>query len=564
MDVSHDLTRRELLGAATAAAGAALAAGQEPGKRADQPADAIFIGAGINSLGAALRLSKAGWRVVVLDRNREPGGAIRTQELTLPGFRHDIGPMNLTVFANSPFYKEHAAELTRKGVVVLTANHPYGSVFSGGRFLGITTNLEANLRLIAAFSGADAEAWKAWDADFDRCAPILFRILGSPPAPARPLEYVFGESALVPEAARSALSGILLDSLRDNLSTRFESDAVRALVAAWGLHIDYAPDVAGGCWMPFLETNVDQRLGISLIQGGSGRLIDALVDLIRDTGGEVRCGQTVERVLIEGGRAVGVRLAGGEVVRCTRAVVASVTPPALVELTDGQLPAAVVRQARAWKFGPGTLVIHLALSGQLEWKAGDSARRSFYIHVGPSLNYLAAAYQQGMAGLLSTEPFFVVGQPTRYDPSRAPAGKHVLWVMVRAVPAVIRDDVAGTIRGPDWTPAVKEAFADRVLGVLESHAPGLRGKVLGRAVHSPTDMERLNPNLAGGDLNAGSQHLSQFYGRRPFPGYAGYRMPIPGLYMCGAATWPGGGASPGSGVLLARLLLAEKKAGSGG
>src|SRR5262249_60469509 len=136
----------------------------------------------------------------------------------------------------------------------------------------------------------------------------------------------------------------------------------------------------------------------------------------------------------------------------------------------------------------------------------------FRVPVGLALDSRAGASRGGMAGLVRPEPLFVVGQRTRDAPARAPAGKHVLWVMVRAVPAVIRGDLAGTIRGPDWTPAVKEAFANRVLAVLESHAPGLRGKILGRAVHSPTDLERLNPNLAGGDLNAGSQHLSQFYG----------------------------------------------------
>jgi phytoene dehydrogenase-like protein len=557
------MTRRTALGTATAlAAGGALGAGDR--RNDEKPPDAVFIGAGINALGAALLLGKAGWRVLVLERNAEPGGCVRTLELTRPGFRHDFGPMNLSVFANSPFFKEHAAAFARKGVELLRADRPYSSVFPDGRFLGVSTDRAATLRSIAQFSRADAEAWKAWGADFEACAPALFRILGSPAAPARPLEYVFGESAEAPPAARPALTGVLLDSLRENLCGRFESEQVRALVAAWGLHIDYAPDVAGGCWMPFLETNADQRGGIALVKGGSGRLTAALAELIRDTGGEVRTGQAVEKVLVEGGRAAGVRLAGGEEVRCIRAVVAGVTPTALAKLTDGALPDAVARQARAYRYGPGTLVIHLALSGLPDWKAGADARRSFYVHVGPSLDYLAAAYQQGLAGVLSAEPFCVVGQPTVYDPSRAPAGKHVLWVMVRAVPAVIRGDAAGKIKGPAWTAEVKDAFADRVLGLLEGYAPGLRDKVLARAVHSPADLEALNPNLVGGDLNAGSMHLSQFYGHRPFPGYAGYEMPIPGLYLCGASTWPGGGAAPGSGVLLARLLLADKKSRPGG
>jgi phytoene dehydrogenase-like protein len=158
------------------------------------------------------------------------------------------------------------------------------------------------------------------------------------------------------------------------------------------------------------------------------------------------------------------------------------------------------------------------------------------VHFGPSLDYIAAAYQEGMAGMLPREPYLVVGQPTIYDPSRAPAGKHVLWIMVRAVPAEIRGDAAGIIEGRSWTPGLPDSF-------------------LGMAIHTPLDLQELNSNLVNGDLNSGSLHLSQFYGNRPFAGYADHEMPIPGLYMCGASTWPGGGASPGSGMLLARRLL---------
>ena len=128
--------------------------------------------------------------------------------------------------------------------------------------------------------------------------------------------------------------------------------------------------------------------------------------------------------------------------------------------------------------------------------------------------------------------------------------------MVRAVPAVSRGDAAGKIQGFNWTSDMKEAFSDRVLDLLESYAPGLRNKILAKAIHSPVDLENLNPNLVGGDIIGGSHHLGQWYGHRPFPGYPHYRMPIPGLYMCGASTWPGAGANPVSGTLLAQQLLA--------
>ena len=514
----------------------------------------IFIGAGINSLGAALVLAKEGWRVLVLERNCTPGGAVRTMELTLPGFRHDIGAMNLSLFANSPFYAEHREALAQMGLELIVAEHSFGSLAADGRFLGISTDLEANLRSIASFSKADAEGWTAWRADYDRCSPVLFQILGSPAVRSGPLELVFGRNGDLPPNVEASIRGILLDSLRANLGRRFQSDVVQALVAAWAMHLDYAPDVSGGCWMPFLETNGDERNGIPIARGGSGNMIRAMVELVRDNGGGIVTNQKVEQILVDNGRVVGVRLAGGRELRSSRGVVASVTPQALVKLTKGHLPEMVVEELNNYRYGPGTLMIHLALSSLPDWN-DEAARRSFYVHIGPSLDYIAAAYQEGMAGLLASEPFLVVGQPTIYDPSRAPAGKHVLWIMARGVPAVIRGDAAGTIEDRTWTPAAAEKIADRAIRQIARHAPGLPDRVLGMAVHTPLDLQELNPNLVNGDLNAGSLHLSQFYGNRPIAGYADHEMPIPGLYMCGASTWPGGGASPGSGMLLARKLL---------
>ncbi|QEG34190.1 phytoene desaturase family protein [Bythopirellula goksoeyrii] len=548
-----NINRRELLGAAAvAAAGVSMLSADQAEEKPMPLPDAIFIGAGINSLGAAYLLGKAGWRVLVLDRNEQPGGAVRTLELTLPGYKHDIGAMNLTVLANSPFFAEHKTQFAKHGVEFIKADHCFGSIASDGRFLGITTDRDVNVRAIADFSQADADAWKTWSADFDSCAPTLFRILSSPAAAGGPLEYLFGKGE-VPEASRQALRGILLDSLRHNLTTRFKSDVVQAMIAAWGLHLDYAPDITGGCWMPFLETNVDERQGISLVKGGSGNVIHALCEMVRETGGEVRTSQTVEKIFFDKDRAEGVQLASGESIRCNKAVVASVTPTALLKLADGHLPTETTRQAQKWSYGPGTMVIHLALEDLPNWKACESARKSFYVHLAPSLDYLAAAYQEGMAGILTTKPFCVVGQPTAYDFSRAPAGKHVLWVMVRAVPSIIRGDAAGEIQGPDWTDEVKSAFADRVLDVIEDHAPGFRKLILGKKIISPSDLEQLNPNLVGGDLNAGSMQLAQFYGQRPFQGAS--RSPLPGLHLCGASTWPGGGAYPASGIMLAEDML---------
>ena len=155
--------------------------------------------------------------------------------------------------------------------------------------------------------------------------------------------------------------------------------------------------------------------------------------------------------------------------------------------------------------------------------------------------------------MIPAEPVIVVGQPTAIDPSRAPEGKHILWLQVRTLPAHPRGDAKGEITGTDWD-AIKEAMADRVVAIVERYAPGLRSQILGRAVFSPKDLERENANLIGGDSLNGSHHLDQNFLFRPIPGWSRYRMPVKDLWLIGAATWPGAGVGAGSGYMAAKML----------
>ncbi|MFN8164243.1 MAG: NAD(P)/FAD-dependent oxidoreductase, partial [Solirubrobacterales bacterium] len=230
------------------------------------------------------------------------------------------------------------------------------------------------------------------------------------------------------------------------------------------------------------------------------------------------------------------------------------TPGALFgKLVDrSQLPDDFADAVSRYRYGPGTLMLHLALDHQPRWRAED-ARGYSYVHIAPYIDDMSLAYQQAMAGLLPERPTVVVGQPTAFDPSRAPDGKHVLWVQVRAVPAEIRGDAAGEIEARDWD-EVKEAYADRVMTIIDEYAPGLDPLVRARHVISPIDLERANPCLVGGDHLGGSHHLDQHFLFRPVPGYSRYRTPVSGLYMCGAGTWPGGGLGGGSGYMLGKEL----------
>jgi phytoene dehydrogenase-like protein len=277
--------------------------------------------------------------------------------------------------------------------------------------------------------------------------------------------------------------------------------------------------------------------------------------MLKAKGGEVILGAPVASIETVSGRAAGVTLADGRKLDAARAVIANAHP----KLVFGRLLAADTaradfdRSVAGFRAGPGTMMIHLALDGLPDWRAGARLQRFAYVHIAPDLEMMARVYAEASAGLLPEEPVLVVGQPTAIDATRAPAGKHVLWVQVRVLPAEITGDAKAEIAAKTWDEA-KAPYAERALDILDSYAPGLRARILGQAVFSPLDLERENPNLIGGDSLSGSHHLDQNFFLRPVAGWSRYRTPVKGLYLCGASTWPGAGTGAGSGFMLAKML----------
>ena len=516
------------------------------------PYDAVVVGAGVNGLAAALHLATKGWKVVVVERAEIAGGALKTREITQPGFRHDLYAMNLGLFAGSPFFSAHKDRLLAHGIDFVGAEHCFATAFPDGSWLGVEKNPEANANRIAALSPADAGRWRAMTAAFAQDAPHIFALLGTPLPSWQALRLAFAAwrargTAWVADTVR-----LLVASPREWLDENFENAKLKAMLAIWGMHLDFSPDCAGGALFPYLESMADQSFGMALGRGGADTIIAALTRAIAAAGGEVRLGAPVQSIAIEGGAAKGVVLASGERIEATRAVIANLHPRVLFGKLVPAASAATQRLAR-FRPGPATMMIHLALNDLPAWSAGAELRQFAYVHLAPSLAAMAKTYTDALDGLLPAEPALVVGQPTAIDPSRAPAGKHVLWVQVRVLPSRIRGDAAGSIGGREWDD-VKEAYADRVIGIIERHAPGFATDILARAVLSPADLERDNPNLVGGDSLGGSHHLDQNFLFRPAFGWSRYRTPVDRLYMVGASTWPGAGTGAGSGFMLAKAL----------
>ncbi len=522
--------------------------------------DAVVVGAGHNGLVAAVLLARAGWSTLVLEQAERPGGAVKSGEVTRPGFVHDLYSMNHNLFLASPFYTAHQKDLQRHGLTYAVSDRPYANAFPDGTSLRVYQDPARTVEGLRAHDSLDAEGWEGLSELFDRFAPALFSLYAAP-VPSWSAAAGLGTAAR--RLRRSGLEEmirLLLSSTRELGDAWFSSREAKAMLACWGMHLDLGPDVSGGAMFPFLETFADQQAGMSVVRGGASKMVGALVGMLEEAGGQLRTDAEVEAIEVDGSGASGVRLTSGERIVAHRAVVANVTPTALYErlLGPAGVPERVRRDARRFRYGPGTMMIHLALDGPVPWAAGDGLDRFAYVHVAPYVEQLAETYTAAVNGLLPADPLLVVGQTSAVDSSRAPDGQHVLWVQVRALPAGIRGDAMGEIEAREWD-SVGEPYASRVMQKLETYAPGLGDRVLDRVVLTPADLERDNPNLVGGDSLAGSMHLDQNFFLRPLPGFSRYGTAVPKLMHCGASTWPGGGVNALSGWHVGKQLTENRR-----
>jgi phytoene dehydrogenase-like protein len=520
--------------------------------------DVIFVGSGHNALVAAAYLARAGWSVLVLEKNDRPGGLVRTEELTLPGFRHDVYSSAQPLFTTSQAYAELGPELTERGLRYANTDLPTGVSLPDGRTAVFHRDMEANVAELERLAPGDGQTFARMMEAFGPHAQQVFPLFGldlsSPEA--RP----FLRSLMVDAAGTgpSPFAAEFLETARDVLAP-FRSPVFPALAAPWVLHLGRTPDGANsGPWVP-LTLMALMGGGMALPLGGAETLVRALVSLIEDRGGRIEVGSPVERIVVEGGRAVAVR-AGHHEYRAERAVVASVNPDQLYLrlLADADVPAPIRQEARGYRYGRGCVQIHLALSEPLRW-ADERFDRVGQPHLTGGLDALSLHVAQAMSGLLPASPTISLDSPTSLDPSRAPEGKATARLQMLEIPCRPVGDAAGRIDVGDgtWTEDLKRRFADRILEIAGRHVPNLPGAVLGMHVISPDDLARFSPNQGPGDPYGGSHDVAQSYLFRPLPSQPSHRTAVPNLFLLGAATWPGHGVNGGSGFIVAKKLLGE-------
>jgi phytoene dehydrogenase-like protein len=522
-------------------------------------ADYVIAGSGINALVAAALLARKGRKVLVLERNPVIGGCIRSEEATVPGFTHDVMATTFVLFLLSPAYAALGPELEKRGLQFAHPDIPTGVLRPDGSHLLLGRDRTANIKAFDALAPGDGAQYAADMATLGANAPFLFALLGGRLWSWQMAKLVAGEAWRRGPRALSAFFGAALGSARHWLEPHYRSDLFHALLAPWVLHTGLGPESTYSGQMAKVIAFALEAAGAPVVKGGAQNILTAFERLIRDHGGEIRTGADVSDVIVdESGRATGVVLASGERIMAAEGVICSMTPGQLYGRLLKSWPGAEPQRAqtRGFVHGKGNMQIHYALTSPPRWLSPELAKVAL-LHLTPGLDGVSKAVNEAERGMLPVEPTICLGQPTAFDPSRAPDGKAILWLQLPEAPRRIKGDAAGEIAAPadgQWTEAVREAYADRVEAILCRHIPDFRSSVLARRCYSPADLEAMNVNLVGGDPYGGACTIDQFFLWRPLRGGANHDTPVKRLYHIGASTHPGPGLGGGSGFLLATAL----------
>ena len=480
--------------------------------------DVVFVGSGINSLVGAALLAKAGKRVAILERNDYLGGAIKTAEITRPGFVHEVFSSWHPLFVSSAAYQELAPELGARGLEYLNTELATGTALPDGSSAFLTTSHDRNVEEFARHAKPDGDAWDGIVSTFMPNADLAFGVLTTELWSRDGFGLATKALRRLGRAGLVQFTGELLSTCRDWASESFESDQARALFAPWVLHTGLGPDAASSGFMARVIAIAIELGGMPLPRGGGKALVDALVGIVMDAGGAAEIDTDVEEIVVSGGNAIGVRCAGGTVIRASDAVAANVTPTQLYSrlLARGTVPDATRADAARFRYGRSEMQIHLALDEPPKWRGDEQLGGTAIVHVTPGLDGVSRAVNEAERGLLPAEATIVVGQPVALDPARAPEGKSILWLQLQELPSQPRGDAAGELDVGDgsWTEELREAYADSHPGAAcqRDHKSRQRGPRSGGALASRY--------RAGQHQHGRRRHLRGLLRTRPEPALA--------------------------------------------
>lgn len=464
--------------------------------------DAVVVGSGPNGLAAAITLAQAGCSVVVFEARETIGGGMRTAELTLPGFIHDICSAIHPLGVGSPFFRDlHLAENDLQWIhPEVPLAHPLDD--------GTAAVLHRSIGKTGETLGVDADAYRRlMEPLVNDWEKLMAEFLGPLRIPRHPLAMVrFGLSAIRPAQGLA--------------KSKFRGERARALFAGLAGHSIMALDKLTTAAFGLMLGLLGHAVGWPLPKGGSQRLADALAGCIDSLGGEIVTGAPIESL--------------GELPPA-RVALLDVTPRQMLAIAGDRLPAGYRRRLENYRYGPGVYKVDWALSDPIPWRA-EACREAGTVHVGGTLVEIATGEKAVWQGKHPDKPFVLVVQPSLFDASRAPEGKHTAWAYCH-VPNGSTVDMTKEIESQ-----------------IERFAPGFGEVILARSTRTAMEIEAYNPNYVGGDINGGVQDLGQLF-TRPVARLVPYSTPVKGLYICSSSTPPGGGVHGMCGYHAARAAL---------
>ncbi len=524
--------------------------------------DAIIIGAGHNGLVAACYLAKAGLNVLVLERRHIVGGAAITEEI-VPGFK-----FSRLAYVNSLFRPQIIRDLRLNdyGLEMLPRNPSSFSPFPDGRSLMLGPDPKMTHAEISKFSPRDAQRYPDYETALEKLAIFIESTLDiTPPNPlsANPRELL--SLARLALNARGLgkdlhkLADILTGNTTGLLDRWFESEQLKVTLATDAIiGAMVAPSTPGSAYVLLhhvMGTSGGKRGVWAYVRGGMGGLSNAIAAAARDLGVEIRTGCTVNHVTLRNGRAAGVVTAAGDEI-AARVVISNADPKLtyLKLVAEDALPADFRQSVADLDFSSATIKINVALSELPDFKARpgpNGPQHRGTIHISPTIDYVERAYHDAKYGRPSENPVIEMTLPSAVDDTLAENGRHIASLFIQYAPYNLAEG--------SWDD-IKDGFADRCFDIINDYAPNFKQSVIARDVISPLDLER-EFSLTGGNIFHGAMTLPQMFFFRPLPGWAQYRSPLKGLYLCGAGTHPGGGVMGACGANAAREIIADWKRG---
>ncbi|CAL9356322.1 All-trans-zeta-carotene desaturase [Streptomyces sp. enrichment culture] len=517
--------------------------------------DAVVIGAGPNGLVAANLLADAGWSVEVLEEQPEPGGAVRHDRGVDPGFVSDLCSSFYPLAAASPILA--GLRLEEHGLRWSHAPHVLAHPLTDGRCAVLDRRIDVTAASLEAFAPGDGAAWRRLHDVWRRLRPDLLDALFTPFPPVRSAARL---AVRLRGTGGLRMARTLVLPVRRLGEEEFRGEGGGLLLAGNALHADLAPETAGSGGFGWLMSMLGQTYGFPVPAGGAGALTEALTRRLRARGGVLRCGQRVDRIVVRGGRATGVRTAGGETVAAGRAVLADVAVPALYGGLVGpeHLPAQLLSDLERFQWDFATFKVDWALDGPVPWSC-EQAAGAGTVHLADGVDELTRFAAQIATGRIPDRPFCLFGQMTTSDPSRSPRGTESAWAYTH-VPHDVAGDAGDEGLTGAWDAKEQEVMADRVERQVERFAPGFRSRIRARRVLAPPTLQSLDRNLYGGALNGGTAAMHQQLFFRPVPGTGRPETPVKGLYLASAGAHPGGGVHGAPGANAARAVLHRHRA----